>query len=152
MALTTEFLCFQDAMKTFPDSSRCLKSIDAGLMSICLVLLMGCGTGENVGDGSLEMEQSTATPSSSASASLGWEANPDPSVVGYNVHYGTQSPNSVGSCAYEQSMYYPLTSFANAASPAVTISNLTEKTTYYFSVSAYNGVESACSNEVAKTT
>lgn len=121
-------------------------------MSICLVLLMGCGTGENVGDGPLAMGQSTAELSSSASASLAWEPHPDPNVVGYNVHYGTQSPNSVGSCAYEQITYFPLTSFANTALPSVTISNLAEGTTYYFSVSAYNGVASACSNEVVKTT
>lgn len=156
MVLPTKFVCLRDVMKSFPDSARCVRSINAGLMSICFVLLMGCGSGENGGDGPIEMAQPTATPSTSASASasasLGWEADPDPSIVGYNVHYGTQSPNSAGSCAYEQSTYFPLTSFANAASPAVTISNLTEGTTYYFSVSAYNGVTSACSNEVTKTT
>jgi hypothetical protein len=68
------------------------------------------------------------------------------------VHYGTQSPNSAGSCAYAQSAYYPLTSLTNASLPAVTISNLTTGTTYYFAVSAYNGIESACSNEVSTGT
>jgi hypothetical protein len=68
------------------------------------------------------------------------------------MHYGTQSPNSPGSCAYALSSYYPITSLSNASLPSVAINNLTAGTTYYFAVSAYNGVESACSNEVSKAT
>ena len=96
---------------------------------------------------------STSTSSTStASASLSWNPDTDPSVVGYYVHYGLQSPNSAGSCTYTMSTYYSLASLANASLPAVTMSGLTSGTTYYFAVSAYNGVESACSNEVSKTT
>ena len=94
---------------------------------------------------------STST-TSTASASLSWNPDTDPSVVGYYVHYGLQSPNSAGSCTYTMSTYYSLASLANASLPAVTMSGLTSGTTYYFAVSAYNGVESACSNEVSKTT
>ena len=96
----------------------------------------------------------TTLPSSitTATADLAWNAGGDPSVLGYYVHYGMQSPNSLGSCAYEQSIYYSLTSLANAASPTATINSLTTGTTYYFAVSAYNGIESPCSAEVAKGT
>ena len=87
-----------------------------------------------------------------ATAALAWNAESDPSVVGYYVHYGMQSPNSLGSCAYEQSIYYSLSSLATVASPTATISSLTTGTTYYFAVSAYNGIESPCSTEVAKGT
>jgi hypothetical protein len=91
----------------------------------------------------------TTTSTITASVSLGWNPVTDPSITGYYVHYGTQSPNSVGSCAYTKSTYYSLASLASASSPAITISDLASGTTYYFSVSAYNGLESACSNEVS---
>jgi Viral BACON domain len=96
----------------------------------------------------------TPLPSSSptAFASLAWNAESDPFVLGYYVHYGTQSPNSVGSCAYEQSIYYSLSSLGNATTPTATISGLGTGATYYFAVSAYNGVESPCSTEVSKAT
>ena len=83
----------------------------------------------------------TSTPTTVA-VSLAWDPSPDPSVVGYHVHYGLQSPNSPGSCAYSNSTY--------ASSPTATISGLATGTTYYFAVSASNGLESPCSNEVAK--
>src|SRR5690348_6859790 len=79
----------------------------------------------------------TSTPTTSASALLTWNPEADPSVIGYYVHYGTQSPNSVGSCAYAQSIYYSLASLANASSPAATVSSLATGTTYFFAVSAY---------------
>jgi len=89
---------------------------------------------------------------STANASLTWSAETDPSVLGYYVHYGTQSPNSVGSCAYALSIYYSLTSLSDASLPTVSISGLATDTTYYFAVSAYNGLESPCSAEVVKAT
>ncbi len=106
----------------------------------------------------LTSTSSTSTPTTTtsatttASASLAWDPNTDPSVVGYYVHYGLQSPNSPGSCAYSNSAYYSLASLANASSPTATISGLAMGTMYYFTVSAYNGIESACSNETSKTT
>ncbi|HSF67549.1 MAG TPA: hypothetical protein VLA67_08975 [Nitrospiraceae bacterium] len=87
------------------------------------------------------------SPTPPVSVSLIWEPVAEPGVVGYYVHYGLQSPNSAGSCAYTQSTYYPLNSL-DASSPAVTVSGLAAGTPYFFAVSAYNGVESACSNEV----
>src|SRR5262249_42815676 len=93
---------------------------------------------------------STTTPSAitptMASASLSWSPETDPAVLGYYVHYGTESPSSVGSCAYAQSVYYSLAALDNSSSPLVTMS-LVSGMTYYFAVSAFNGTESLCSNE-----
>ena len=96
---------------------------------------------------------SSSTPTTSLTAvTLTWNPNTDPGVTGYFVHYGTLSPNLSGSCSYAQSTFYPLDSLSSSTSPNVTISGLTEGTIYYFAVSAFNGFESSCSNEVSKTT
>lgn len=96
---------------------------------------------------------SSSTPTTTLTAvTLTWNPNTDPGVTGYFVHYGTQSPNLSGSCSYAQSTFYPLDSLSSSTSPNVTISGLTEGTIYYFAVSAYNGFESSCSNEVSKAT
>jgi hypothetical protein len=87
------------------------------------------------------------SPTPPVSVSLIWEPVTESSLVGYYVHYGLQSANSAGSCAYTQSIYYPLESL-NASSPAVTVSGLVSGTPYFFAVSAYNGLQSECSNEV----
>lgn len=93
------------------------------------------------------------TPSSSTrSASMAWDGVGQ-DVLGYYVHYGAQSPNMRGSCAYSQSAYYSLTSLANASAPTATISGLSTETTYYFAVSAFDGtLESECSNEISRAT
>ena len=89
-------------------------------------------------------------PPSALSASMAWDGIGQ-DVLGYYVHYGAQSPNVQGSCAYSQSTYYSLASLANASAPAATISGLSTETTYYFAVSAFNGtLESRCSNEISK--
>jgi fibronectin type III domain protein len=100
---------------------------------------------------------STSTPTPPAAPSTGsvflsWSPVQDSSVTGYYVHFGLQSPNSAGSCTYTQSTFYSLASLTNKSSPLVTVSGLTANTTYYFAVSAYNGRESACSNEVSTFT
>ncbi|MGH7220661.1 MAG: fibronectin type III domain-containing protein [Nitrospiraceae bacterium] len=99
-------------------------------------LLTGCGGGEG---GS---EPSAAQ--GGATVSLAWDPVPDPSVHSYVVYYGQQSPDQPGSCAYESSM--------SVVSPSATITNLDPNTLYYFTVSAHNGLESACSNEVSTVT
>ena len=76
--------------------------------------------------------------------SVTWDPVQDPSVSGYFVHYGRQSPGHPGSCAYESSMH--------VASPPATVTNLDPNTLYYLAVSAYNGLESACSREVSFVT
>lgn len=110
-----------------------LTTVVAGLLLMMMPFLTGCG-----GDGG------ESAPQTGATASLAWSPVPDPSVSAYFVHYGQQSPGHPGSCAYESSM--------NVDSPSATITNLEYNTFYYFTVSAYNGLESACSNEVSTVT
>lgn len=111
-----------------------LTAIAAGLLFSIMSLLTGCGDGETGG----------VAPPVGVTASLAWSPVSDPSVIAYFVHYGRQSPNQSGSCAYESSEY--------TDSPSATITNLDPNTLYYFTVSAYNGLESACSNEVSTVT
>ena len=114
-----------------------LTPIIAGLLLTMMPLLTGCGGGEQTG----------SVPSAApvgATASLAWSPVPDPSVSAYFVHYGRQSPGQPGSCTYESSM--------SVDSPSATVTNLDPNTLYYFSVSAYNGLESLCSNEVSTVT
>ena len=86
----------------------------------------------------------TTSGVTSVSVSLAWDAVPDSSVTGYYVYYGTQSPNTSGSCVYQQSQFTTSTVF--------TVEGLTPGTTYYFAVSAYNGLQSPCSAEVSTVT
>jgi Fibronectin type III domain len=74
------------------------------------------------------------------SVSLAWDAPTDPSVVGYDVHYGASS----SSLTMTQDV---------GASTTATISGLTTGLTYYFAVTAYNaaGVNSGYSNAVSYT-
>ena len=110
-----------------------------GLLLSIMPLLAGCGGGSE-GTPSI-----TTTPApTGATASLAWNPVPDPSVSAYFVHYGRQSSGQQGSCAYESSV--------SVNSPSATITNLDPSTLYYFTVSAYNGLESACSNEVSTVT
>ena len=126
-----------------------LTAIVAGLLLTMMSLLTGCGAGGETGaDPSVTVTPGSggggsATPVG-ATASLAWSPVQDPSVIAYFVHYGRQSPGAPGSCTYENSMY--------VASPSATVANLDPNTVYYFTVSAYNGLESACSNEVSTVT
>ena len=114
-----------------------LTAIVAGLLLTMMPLLTGCGGGEQTGS------EPSAAPVG-ATASLAWHPVQDPSVLGYFIHYGRQSPGHPGSCAYESSMH--------TASPSATVTNLDPNTLYYFAVSAYNGLESPCSSEVSTIT
>ena len=115
-----------------------LTPIVAGLLLMMMPFLSGCG-GDETGS-----QPIVAAPGSTAS--LAWSPVPDPSVVAYFVHYGRQSPDQSGSCAYESSMH------VDVASPSAALTNLDPNTRYYFTVSAYNGLESVCSNEVSTVT
>ena len=112
-----------------------LTAIVASLLLMMMPFLTGCGGGEGGGNSS-----------AGTTASLEWSPVQDPSVIAYFVHYGRQSPGQQGSCAYESSMH------VHVASPSTTITNLDPDTLYYFTVSAYNGLESACSSEVSTVT
>ena len=91
----------------------------------------GCGSGDERAPGS-----SLASPT--ASKSLAWD--PVSGVHGYLVYYGSESPGVPGSCAYAQSVF--------TTTPSVTVTDLIPNTTYYFAVSAFNGLESHCSSEI----
>src|SRR6266436_4713447 len=69
---------------------------------------------------------------------LAWDADSDPSVVGYRLYSGTTS-----------GVYTQTTEVGNAV--AASVSNLANGNTYFFVVTAYNAaaVESAPSNEVS---
>lgn len=126
-----------------------LTSIIAGLLLTMMSLLTGCGGGGGTGsDPSVTVTPGNngggSTPAAGATASLAWSPVSDASVIAYFVHYGRQSPGQAGSCAYENSMY--------VGSPSATVTNLNPDTRYYFTVSAYNGLESACSSEVSTVT
>ena len=110
-----------------------LTTVVACLLLTIVPLLTGCGGGEQTGG-----EPSGVT------ASLTWSPVQNSSIIGYFVHYGRQSPNQSGSCAYESSIFVD--------SPSGTVTNLDPNTLYYFTVSAYNGLESACSDEVSAVT
>ena len=103
----------------------------------------GCGSGE---DGEAVSTNGASggdgVPSGPASASLAWD--PVAGVVGYFIHYGTQSPNASGSCGYSQWTF--------SSTPMATVTGLAANTTYYFAVSSYNGLESACSAELSTVT
>ena len=115
-----------------------LSAIITGLLLMMIPLLTGCGGEDTNVDGA------APAAATGANASLAWHPVQDPSVSAYFVHYGRQSPGQSGSCAYESSVY--------VASPLATVTNLEPDTLYYFTVSAYNGLESACSSEVSTVT
>jgi hypothetical protein len=126
--------------KTAPTPLR-MTAIVTGLLLSIMPYLTGCGSGENGSQPIITVPPGSGT---SATASLTWSPVTDPSVSAYFVHYGRQSPSQPGSCAYESSI--------SVDSSSATVTNLDPNTLYYFTVSAYNGLESACSNEVSTVT
>jgi len=95
--------------------------------------------------GSSSGESAPATPASpTASISLAWHPVSDSSVYAYFVHYGKQPAGQAGSGNYTYSTF--------VGYPSATITGLDANTQYYFSLSAYNGVDSTCSNEVSTVT
>ncbi len=105
------------------------------VLSLIVLSFTGCGPGGELGPTS----SMNSTPTD-ATVSLAWDPVNDSSVIGYYVHYGKQSPNQPGSCTYDQELF--------VSSNQGTVTDLDRGLTYYFAVSAYNGLESTCSNEV----
>ena len=99
--------------------------------------MTSCGSGGDSGTAGAD-----GVPTGQATASLAWDPVPD--VVGYYIHYGIRTPEAQGSCAYDQSTF--------SSTPDATLTGLAENTTYYFAVSAFNGVESLCSDEISTVT
>jgi hypothetical protein len=112
-----------------------LATMVASLLLTMMPLLTGCGGGEG---------QASTPADTGIAMSLAWDPVPDPSVHSYFIYYGQQSSGQPGSCAYQGSM--------SVDSPSATVTNLEPNTLYYFAVSAHNGLESACSNEVSIVT
>jgi len=126
-------------MSGIPKLRRALARTILGLI---LTSLPGCGGSGGAGAGGLSISTS-ATPVG-AMASLAWDPVQDPSVTAYYVHYGKQPAGRSGTCDYQDSR------FVSSASAMIT--GLDPDTRYYFAVSAYNGLESGCSNEVSAMT
>lgn len=117
-----------------------MKAIAPILLFMSFLFLSGCG-----GGGSEETPSvSSSTGQTGAIATLAWDPIQDPSIYGYYIHFGRNSSGQPGSCAYEDQQF--------VSSPNATITNLNPDTRYYFAVSAYNGLESACSEEVSTVT
>lgn len=116
-----------------------MRFITTAIVLTGITSLTGCGGGEN-GAPSV----SSSTGQTGAIATLAWTPVQDPTVNGYYVHYGKTSSSQPGTCSYEAAQF--------VSSPNATITNLDRNTQYYFAVSAYNGLESACSNEVSTVT
>lgn len=117
-----------------------MKAIAHCLLFSSLLFLSGCG-----GGGSEEAPSvSSSSGQTGAIATLEWTPVQDPSIYGYYVHYGRSSSGQPGSCSYEAAQF--------VSSPSISIDNLDHNTRYYFAVSAYNGLESACSDEVSTIT
>ena len=78
--------------------------------------------------------------SAAANVTLGWSPVTDPSIAGYEVHYGTASRT-----------YSQVVTVGNTNS--VTITNLIPGRTYYFAASSYDtaGIQSGLSNEARYT-
>ena len=129
--------------------TQATKRRSAALRIVLVILVLSGSMGSGCGSGGEGQAVSTnggsagdRAPSGPASSSLAWD--PVAGVVGYFIHYGTQSPNAFGSCAYSQSAF--------STTPTVTVTGLAANTTYYFSVSSYNGLESPCSGELSTVT
>ena len=109
------------------------------VLGLGFLSLAGCGTG---GEGAPAI--TTSATATEARASLVWDPVQDPTVTGYSVHYGTQSAGQPGLCSYQDSTF--------VSGPSATITGLNPDTRYYFAVSAYNGLNGPCSNEVSTVT
>jgi hypothetical protein len=86
----------------------------------------------------LAMVETAVAADEGAPVTLAWDANAEPDLAGYRVHYGLTSGA-------------PSQSVDIGKEPTVTLTGLTARTTYYVVVTAYNteGVESFPSDEIA---
>ena len=145
----TTHVSMEQHMTSFSKPQLRLTTIIAGLLLTMIPLLTGCGGGGETGsDPSVTVTPGNGGGGSAApvgaTASLAWSPVPDTSIIAYFVYYGRVSPGTPGNCSYESSV--------QVTSPSATVTNLDSNTLYYFTVSAYNGLESACSSEVSTVT
>lgn len=105
------------------------------VMGMIFLSLTGCGA-----SGEQEPMIPTSSTPSGSTVRLVWDSINESNIIGYYIHYGKQSPNQPGSCAYDQATY--------VSSSQGTVTGLDPESTYYFAVSAYNGERGGCSDEV----
>jgi len=148
MALTTLLVCLQGTTPVPTRPRTIFKALSLGLAVMFLSALTACGSDGGSGGGPIITDPqgpgSGGFGAGGVSASLSWNPVQDANLIGYFVHYGRYSSGSSGSCSYEASTF--------TSTPSATVSGLAPNTTYFFSVSAYNGLESACSSEVSTVT
>ena len=89
-------------------------------------------------------------PALAGSATLSWTANSESDLAGYRVYYGTSPRTGTDPKVCTMCGYTTKVDVGNVTT--YTVANLTNNTTYYFSVTAYDnsGNESAFSLEVSK--
>ena len=85
------FVCVISATRTTHFYS-CAMGLLCLSLTGCGVMDMGAEQGPTV---------STTATATGATANLAWDPVNDPSVIGYYIYYGKQSPNQSGSCSYE---------------------------------------------------
>jgi Fibronectin type III domain len=146
MVLRTLLLCLQPAKNKARKTRTLFRMLSLGFIMIALSTVTGCGSGGGSGDGPIITDGSGGGGfgAGGASVSLSWNPVHEAGLMGYFVHYGTHPSNSHGSCAYAHSRF--------SSSTSITVTDLAPNTTYFFTVSAYNGLESACSDEVSTVT
>lgn len=115
-----------------------------GMFAMACMLTACGGDGGSGQDSTSPSSTPGSTGSIGAVATLAWDPVQDSTVYGYFVHYGKQSGGGSGNCPIGNSMF--------VSQPSASITNLEHDTQYFFSVSAYNGSESGCSNEVTTIT
>jgi Fibronectin type III domain len=143
MVLRSLLHCRQPAKNKVRRTRTIFRTLSLGFIIIALSTVTGCGSGGGSGDGPIITDPQGAGEGA-ASVSLAWNPVQEAGLMGYFVHYGTYPSNSHGSCAYAHSRF--------SSSTSITVTGLAPNTTYYFTVSAYNGLESACSAEVSTVT
>ena len=114
------------------------------LLIFLLLIVLGCGGGSGNDGGSDAGIGSSAGEGSTGVINLAWDSNPEPTVLGYKIHYG------------KASHVYDHTIDAGAATPfqdngrSFQLSGLTPGQVYYISITSYNSNgESDFSNEVS---
>jgi hypothetical protein len=107
---------------------------------LLLALYVTSSTGCN---GEAKGEAAVAPPIG-AIKSVAWEPSADAMVSGYYLYSGSQSRGPNGTCDYEHSLF--------TSAPPVTLKGLNFNTRYFLSVSAFNGKQSPCSDEISFVT
>lgn len=113
-----------------------MRELLAVLALIGVLMMFGCGE-----SGSQNSVQPPVVSMSDTTAMLTWNSVDGYGVTEYRMYWGKESTGTPGSCAYPNMKATPVTE--------ITITDLDPDTIYYFAVSAFNGLESPCSEEVS---